>query len=133
MGFVMSAQWRSKKNYINQHFLENGEIAEWTKTVKLKYKVIEFPIDNKNNVRVNGFSFFCDNLLIYAEIEQDCFILGLNNHTYLEFKRADSIKAIDGDQKPNRFQLMGVRPLDSLDQSQIIWLQGQSPFQMVDL
>lgn len=130
MGSVMSAQWLSKKNYVNQQFLENGEIAEWTKTVKLKYKVIEFPVDDKNNVKVSGFSFFCDNLLIYAEIEQDRFILGLNNHTYLEFKR---VETIGGDQKPNRFQLMGVRPLSSLDQSQVIWLQGQSPFQMEDL
>jgi len=124
----MSAEWQGKRNYINDHFLKSAESAEWSKTIKFNYKVLEFPLDTKNKTKFIGLSFFCDNLLIYVDIEQDNFILGLNNHTYLEFERVESNDVSNESDKPNLFQLKGVRPLDSLDQSQVIWLQGWSPF-----
>lgn len=128
----MGAEWQGKRNYVNDHFLKSEESAEWSKTVKFNYRVLEFPLDIKSNTRFTGLSFFCDNLLIYADIDQDSFILGLNNHTYLEFERVDLNNAANEYNKPNRFQLKGVRPIDSLDQSQVIWLQGWSPFHQED-
>ncbi len=115
----MDAEWQGKKNYVNDHFLKSGESAEWSKTVKFNYRVLEFPLDIKSNTRFTGLSFFCDNLLINADIDQDSFILGLNNHTYLEFTRVAN---------SNQFQLKGARPIDSLNHSQVIWLQGWLPF-----
>ena len=115
----MGAEWQGKKNYVNDHFLKSGESAEWSKTVKFNYRVLEFPLDIKSNTRFTGLSFFCGNLLINADIDQDSFILGLNNHTYLEFTRVAN---------SNQFQLKGARPIDSLSHSQVIWLQGWLPF-----
>lgn len=119
----METKWQSKKNYVNHQFLQSNESAEWTKTVKFKYKTLSFPTDIENKTKFTGISFFCDNLHINADMSQDEFILGLNNHTYLEFVRKPNT---------NQFQLKGVRPLDSLDQSQVIWLQGWLPFQQED-
>lgn len=127
----MSTKWRSKKNYINHQFLQSAESAEWTKTVRFNYKTLDFPVDIENSVKFTGISFFCDNLLVYAEMDQDSFILGLNNHTYLEFKRVESNDDTNGDKKLNRFQLIGSRQLDSLDLCQVVWLQGQLSIPLV--
>ena len=118
--FVMDAQWQSSKNYINGKILNSEETTQLTKSIELNYKAAYIPYDENGDIRIQGFSFFCDNFLIYAEMDQDEFVLGLNNHTYLEFKRVD----VQSDEKANRFQLTGVRSVDSLDQHQVILLQG---------
>lgn len=91
-------------------------------TVNLKYKLASIgDADTENSdVKIKGFSFFCDDFLIYAETEQDELILALNNHTYLEFKRV----VADGGKSKNRFRLIGVRSVDSLNQHQVVLLQG---------
>lgn len=116
----MDVQWQSSKNYINGKLLNSEETTKLTKSIELNYKAAYIPYDENGDIKIQGFSFFCDNFLIYAEMDQDEFVLGLNNHTYLEFKRVDA----QSDEKTNRFQLTGVRSVDSLDQHQVILLQG---------
>lgn len=120
--FVMDTQWISSENYINNQFLEERRITQLTKTVEVSYRVASIGDDDTENsdVKINGFSFFCDDFLIYAETEQDELILGLNNHTYLEFKRVVE----NGEESKNQFRLIGVRSVDSLDQHQVVLLQG---------
>lgn len=118
----MNAPWKSTENYINHWFLEREGVTQLTKTVNVSYKAVA--INNsearEGDAKINGFSFFCDDFVIYAEMEPDEFILGLNNHTYLEFKRVDE----QDKKKINQFRLIGVRSVDSLDQHQVILLQG---------
>lgn len=118
----MDTQWRSSENYINNQFLEERRTTQLTKTVEVSYRVASIGANDTENsdVKINGFSFFCDDFLIYAETEQDELILGLNNHTYLEFKRVVE----NGEESKNLFRLIGVRSVDSLDQHQVVLLQG---------
>ena len=107
----MDTQWRSSENYINNQFLEERRTTQLTKTVEVSYRVASIGDNDTENsdVKINGFSFFCDDFLIYAETEQDELILGLNNHTYLEFKRVVE----NGEESKNLFRLIGVRSVDS--------------------
>lgn len=122
MGFVMNGNWQSSENYINNQFLKESRTVNLIKTVEVSYKAV--PIGDsdakENEMKINAFSFFCDDFLIYAETKQDEFILGVNNHTYLEFKRV----VANGDESKNRFRLIGVRSVDSLNQHQVVLLQG---------
>lgn len=118
----MDTQWRSSENYINNQFLEERRTTQLTKTVEVSYRVASIGANDTENsdVKINGFSFFCNDFLIYAETEQDELILGVNNHTYLEFKRVVE----NGEESKNLFRLIGVRSVDSLDQHQVVLLQG---------
>lgn len=119
MEFVMNANWQSSKNYINEKLLNSEESITLTKSVEINYKSVSIPPAEQDHIKIQALSFFCDSLLAYAETEQDEFILGFNNHTYLEFKRKE-----DNAEKTNQFQLIGVRSVDSLDQHQVVLLQG---------
>lgn len=117
--FIMNRNWQSSKNYINEKLLNSEESITLTKSVEINYKSVSIPPAEQDHIKIQALSFFCDSLLVYAETEQDEFILGLNNHTYLEFKRKHN-----NDEKTNQFQLIGVRSVDSLDQHQVVLLQG---------
>ena len=115
----MNRNWQSSKNYINEKLLNSEESITLTKSVEINYKSVSIPPAEQDHIKIQALSFFCDSLLVYAETEQDEFILGLNNHTYLGFKRKHN-----NDEKTNQFQLIGVRSVDSLDQHQVVLLQG---------
>lgn len=126
--FVMNENWQSSKNYINEKLLNSDESITLTRSVEINYKSISIPPAEQDHIKIQALSFFCDSLLVYADTQQDEFILGLNNHTYLEFKRKHS----GGVEKTNQFQLIGVRSVDSLDQHQVILLQGVLASPQVD-
>ena len=123
MGLTMNVKWQSSENYVNKEFLDREGTTKLIKTVEVGYKAVSIGTGrNKDGgIEIKGFSFFCDDLIVYAEMPQDEFILGLNKHTYLEFKRVVSER---NEPFKDRFRLIGVRSVDSLDQHQVILLQG---------